>query len=270
MARNKAAPNVVKLVRIQLERLDVNPILAEAERFLRSNQAYESFLLKFGQEDPLAADHLMCDALVKARRLGERLEQAGLCRERVALECSPDNPELSDGIGCFCRVVPELIRRLPRAVEWDVETGWTWRYDGEGGSARADGPFRFDGRLVAQIEIAVTSLRAATANKLNQAKPSLCSPVSRPKIRLRIKGKTVFLDGKAIPLDLTPDRRDAVLCLLRNLIRMRGQWISGPDINRAEIDFSGIRWDRVVRDLPEPIRARIESNRKLGYRIILA
>jgi hypothetical protein len=89
-------------------------------------------------------------------------------------------------------------------------------------------------------------------------------------VRLRIKGKSVLLDAKPVPLDLTPEARDKALMFLRYLVDAKGDWFSGGDMDRAEKEkddgLQGVRWDVVRKKLPAQLKALIESDRRKGYR----
>jgi hypothetical protein len=81
----------------------------------------------------------------------------------------------------------------------------------------------------------------------------------------------VRLDGEPVSLELIGEGRQAALCYLGHLLRVEGDWISGPEINAAEQQRPGglvnQRWDRVRASLPEQIQSLIESNRRKGYRL---
>jgi hypothetical protein len=89
--------------------------------------------------------------------------------------------------------------------------------------------------------------------------------------RLRIEGEQVLLDGRQVPLEMTPEARNKALVYLGYLVKAAGDWVSGGDIDRAEQErpggLHGTRWDRVRRQLPEPIRALIHTNRRKGSRL---
>jgi hypothetical protein len=89
------------------------------------------------------------------------------------------------------------------------------------------------------------------------------------KCRLRIEGREVWLDDEKVPLAVTANRRDQILCYLGHLIRVEGDWISGADIDQAEAvqpnqGLAGVRWDRVKPDLPECLSSLIESKPGAG------
>jgi hypothetical protein len=97
-------------------------------------------------------------------------------------------------------------------------------------------------------------------------------PAAEAKNRLQIEDGKVLLDGKQVPLGLTTEASDAALCFLHHLIEAHGDWISGPEITKAEAmkpgqGLAGQRWDRVKNKLPVPIRTLICSDRRKGYRI---
>jgi hypothetical protein len=111
-----------------------------------------------------------------------------------------------------------------------------------------------------------------------QAPPPPPDPPARPtrrprrRCRLSIKGNDLLLDGLAVPLDMTTERRASALCFVSHLIRAGGNWISSSDINRAEDrkagkGLPGERWDKVRRELPAHISSFIESRTGAGYRL---
>jgi hypothetical protein len=100
-------------------------------------------------------------------------------------------------------------------------------------------------------------------------------PTRRPRHRgrLSVKGNHLLLDGLAVSLDMTADRRASALCFLSHLIRAGGTWISSREINKAEDQkagkgLPGERWDKVRRELPAHVSALIESRPGAGYRLI--
>lgn len=96
-------------------------------------------------------------------------------------------------------------------------------------------------------------------------------PRRRRRCRVRIAGRKILLDDEPVPLDLTADRREVLLCYLGHLVRMQGDWISGPEIDaderRKPRGLVRERWDRVRKNLPESLQQLIETNRRKGYRL---
>jgi hypothetical protein len=84
--------------------------------------------------------------------------------------------------------------------------------------------------------------------------------------QLRVQDRTVYLDGRAVPLDFTPERTDDALAFLGELLKQPGNWMSSADIGKAT-HREGLRFDRVFRDLPTAIKSQLESNRRKGYRV---
>jgi hypothetical protein len=105
--------------------------------------------------------------------------------------------------------------------------------------------------------------------------PPASVPVSRAprrRCRLRIKGKTVFLDGEAINLDLPNQKRAAALCFLGHLLSAAPDWISSKTIDDAErakprAGLHGYRWSDVRRSLPAALSNLVESRTGAGYRL---
>jgi hypothetical protein len=106
--------------------------------------------------------------------------------------------------------------------------------------------------------------------------PPTRKPRPRPRqCRLKIARGVLLLDGEPIRLDMTDDARQATLCYLGHLIRMAGDWITGPEIDAAERKrpaegLAGVRWDRVRTRLPEPVRDLTEAGGPKGYRLTSA
>jgi hypothetical protein len=95
------------------------------------------------------------------------------------------------------------------------------------------------------------------------------------KSRLQVRGSTVILDGRAVPLNLAGASRDAVLCLLTHLLAAQGDWRSQTELDRMEDAgpcqrHVGTRWYRIVEKLPKPLRAVVETNRRKGNRLVPA
>jgi hypothetical protein len=86
---------------------------------------------------------------------------------------------------------------------------------------------------------------------------------------LHIEGKTVYVGGVPVPLNLTPERTADALAFLGELLREPGNWKSSSDIGR-ETQLEGVRFDRLFRALPGPVKSEIESVRRKGYRVRLA
>jgi hypothetical protein len=84
---------------------------------------------------------------------------------------------------------------------------------------------------------------------------------------IAIEGERVLVKGKVVRLDVTSEGMKDILHFLDQLIGMRGQWLSGPDISKANSQKypDRYRWDRLP--LPRRIKRHIESKHKLGYRI---
>src|SRR5262249_13586541 len=122
------------------------------------------------------------------------------------------------------------LRRIttwaPRLVPGHVSGVMIQTWDGE----------REWGEAAAKAEDALNDLktwlvsRGATASQARGR---------RHRLRLRIKGQSVLLDGEPVPLDMTPEGRAKALCFLKHLIKEGGDWISGGDIDRAERDSQG-------------------------------
>jgi len=51
-------------------------------------------------------------------------------------------------------------------------------------------------------------------------------------------------------------------------VEARGNWLSSPEIGK-QTNKEGTRFDLIFKALPKPIKSRIESNKRKGYRIAL-
>jgi hypothetical protein len=127
--------------------------------------------------------------------------------------------------------------------------------------------------VLGQLIVAATDRAAFTAAALRgQTRADLPARPPRRRCRLRIARGVILLDGEPVPLDVTAQRREDVLCFFRHLLRMKGDWISGPEIDRAEDargsgSLAGMRWDRIRLDLPECLAALVESKQRAGHRL---
>ena len=81
----------------------------------------------------------------------------------------------------------------------------------------------------------------------------------RPWVALSADGRTVTYRGKTYPL--TEDQAHVLRCL----IEARGAWVPGKSMKLSP--QTGERPDKIVKRLPAPIRARIESKRGVGSRL---
>jgi hypothetical protein len=102
--------------------------------------------------------------------------------------------------------------------------------------------------------------------------PILAAPPAggaAPVGNLCIKGKTVYVRDNPVPLDFTPERTCYALAFLGELLKEPGNWKSSPDIGKATKN-EGVRFDRIYKNLPDPIKSEIDSDRRKGYRVRLA
>jgi hypothetical protein len=250
-------------------------------------------------EDRIAADylHALGSALpVATQHIEEVVETLGRAVPgRTAVSC------LGVSGTCACEVALTLARRVlqlthqtktevllkgeqlvAKSREWALANGVDLRHL----SIATDSPEDIDikgswpaiahalhralgGELLRETD----RLRAEIKGECLAARPTpqKRSPAG-PTPRLIIKKRSVSLDGKPVPLDMTAEAREVTLCYLGHLIRAGGEWISGPDINRAENDrgrnsLAGQRWDRVRASLPSPFQKLIQTDRRKGYRL---
>ncbi len=87
---------------------------------------------------------------------------------------------------------------------------------------------------------------------------------------IQVEGQRVSVRGSVVHLDMTEEGVGNAIHFLSTLIGRLGQWVSGPEIGRCDRSgaMAGVRWDRLLKRLPVAVTARIQSNRKLGYRLV--
>ena len=83
---------------------------------------------------------------------------------------------------------------------------------------------------------------------------------------LRVTEQTVYVNGKPVPLDLSPEKKEDALAFLAELAKEPGNWMSSTDIGKAT-DHEGVRFDRVYKALPPILKRLLESDRRKGYRM---
>jgi hypothetical protein len=140
-------------------------------------------------------------------------------------------------------------------------------------------------RLLSPIEQCFEAIRAArgeiaTGFKLLNAAAAQSKEPDRPckprrRCRLKVKGRQVLLDNEPVPLDMTPERRCVALCYIGHVVRMAGDWISGPDITHTEDakgtkGLGGRRWERIHAALPKCLRDLIQLKKGAGHRLLPA
>jgi hypothetical protein len=84
--------------------------------------------------------------------------------------------------------------------------------------------------------------------------------------RLQIEGRSVYVDGALVPLDMTSERADDALAYLGELKTDPGEWKSDPDVGRAT-RREKVRFDRIRAVLPKPIGSLIETHHRKGSRL---
>jgi hypothetical protein len=116
------------------------------------------------------------------------------------------------------------------------------------------------------------------ANAIHQELRELCDAVLRarkvvdvmavrfrpagPAPRLAIRGDRVFLDGRAVPLDLNEAGQDNARTYLAALLAAGGEWVSS-----GSPQAGGVRWERVRQRLPRQLRDLTEAARGKGHRL---
>ena len=106
--------------------------------------------------------------------------------------------------------------------------------------------------------------------------PPPCPAISRGgwlAARIEVRGTEVLLDGQVVPLNVVAESRGAILCLLRHLLAAKGDWRTGRQLDDCEqagpcTDHIGVRWDRVRRRLPDPLKALTEPHCPKGFRLL--
>ena len=120
-----------------------------------------------------------------------------------------------------------------------------------------------------ELDRAVKQEAAEAVGLIGQPGPARAA--RRRTCRVRVKGRTVTLDGEVLQLGGTAEANAAGRCFLGHLIAAGGVWVSGSDINRSEqhrrSGHDGQRWDRVRKRLPDNLSGLVESNRRTGYRL---
>jgi hypothetical protein len=87
-------------------------------------------------------------------------------------------------------------------------------------------------------------------------------------VPIRIVDGLVLVNNKLVPLGMTPEKASEALAFLRQLLQVPGNWCSGSDIGNAE-NMKDVRFDRVYNALPRPIKSKIQSIPRKGYRVKL-
>jgi hypothetical protein len=154
----------------------------------------------------------------------------------------------------------EICHRYPRVLECVDEQGWEeigLRWDEVRQNLSQVYPLYLSGVLCALIQ--------KESAQLGTAEP--------PQPRLRVEEDSVFLDDDRIPLDMTEESRGAARCYLRHLLAAGGEWRSDSEVDEMEggstcaVKHVGVRWDRIRKQLPNVLKALIQTDRKKGSRL---
>jgi hypothetical protein len=200
-----AKPNPVPT--IQVEHLKLDQLLFEAERTLAALQAYETYAAKHGHKDPLGVVTLWGQSQALARRLLQKIKEAGLCRSPVQFVSSSDTSDTAEGLILLSKAMMDLVAGLPNSISWEP-----------GGET-----FRFDSMLVDRIDIAVKKLRLGASRKwIAMPKDQASFPSGRTDTKADRKSKTFV----RIP------RNHAVLRLADKIIQAAGSGRKKIDIAR--------------------------------------
>jgi hypothetical protein len=81
------------------------------------------------------------------------------------------------------------------------------------------------------------------------------------RLRLRIEGNQVSLDGHTVLLEMTAEARADIIKFLSYLIRENGGWISSSDMRLG-------RCDRLCKKLPSALLSLIEKKPRKGFRLL--
>jgi hypothetical protein len=135
---------------VQVANLKLAQLFFEAECTSAALQAYETYATEHGHRDPVTVVTLWGQCQSLARRLLQKIKEAGLCRSPVQYVSPPDMSDTAEGLILLSQATMELVAGLPDSVSWEP-----------GGAT-----FRFDSMLVDRINIAVKKLRVGALREL--------------------------------------------------------------------------------------------------------
>jgi hypothetical protein len=146
-----------------------------------------------------------CQSL--ARRLLEKIKEAGLCRSPVQYVSPPDMSDAAEGLILLSQAAMELVASLPDSISWEPGAE----------------VFHFDSMLVDRINIAAKKLRIGAFGALRSTPEALASLPSG-----RTDGKA---DGKSKKFVRTPRNHD-VCRLAAKINKAEGSGRTKTDIAR--------------------------------------
>jgi hypothetical protein len=268
---------------LNLDQVDPAPLAAAARSVLENLEAYQRLLPAAGWELLPQLAGLWSQACLAALGAEGALARIGLDADRPPhpLRAGGGAPEAVLSLYEWLR---ERRRPCGGTISWDRPSpagwrprrgppvkGWGQRFGADDDPAARSCFWRSPPHQTGDdddLEQPLASLREIVA----RLQPATSSRPPASQCRLEVAGEDVLLDGERVRLEVTADRREVVLCYLRHLLDADGDWISGPEIDRAEDvrgagSLAGRRWDRVYGGLPECLREIIELRPGAGYRL---
>jgi hypothetical protein len=211
--------------KIQVENLKLEQLLFEAECTSAALESYETYAAKHGDRDPVTVVTLWGQCQSRARRLLQKIKEAGICRSPVQYVSPPDMSDAAEGLILLSQAAMELVAGLPDSITWEP-----------GGET-----FRFDSMLVDRINIAVKKLRIGlpsgrTDRKADEkSKKNVRAPRNPDAIQLAVKINKAEGSGRkktAIAREFTDGDEKKAQSLLRRL-RAFPHFLEGAERNPA-------------------------------------
>lgn len=103
------------------------------------------------------------------------------------------------------------------------------------------------------------------ANQLESEEPAQAAS-GGARCPIRVDHKKVLVNDQHVPLNATAERTDDIIAFVSDLVEHYRDWRSSTDIGKAT-GREGVRFDRVFRSLPLPIKSHITSDRRKGFRL---
>jgi hypothetical protein len=183
-----------------------------------------------------------------AIRLGEELE-------RVAPADAIDAATVVGGDSRRFRAVLGLHQALQDARAAGV---WDWL---KGPAGKRSRPVKVSKQPAPDLSALLARVRLA-AEELGGAEEK---ETPEPRLIVDVDRMTLTLD------DVTHDvPSELALRWVKVLSDHAGQWLSGAELRQFDPDLDGVRTDRLLKRLPEPVQQLIESSTGRGSRLTLA